>query len=230
MLYFKARIFLFLLAGIILFSCNTRKKNDVINEGIIKYEISYLEDEDSNPLVSILPTTLELKFKNNKSVTKVVGWLGLFSSIYITDADLGLNFTLLKLMNKKYSYKSLINDPIPGYDTPHNFNVEFTNERKTILGYHCKKAILTIPGNEWSPLEIYYNDKFSVNNYFLDNLYQKKIPGFLFEFPIKLNGIEMHLRIKSIVPCTIPENEFEIPEDYMDVSKETMQEIIESII
>ena len=78
-------------------------------------------------------------------------------------------------MNKKYSYESLINDPIPGYDIPHDFKVEFTNEKKSILGYRCKKALLIIPDNEWSPLTIYYTDKFNVNNYFLNNLYQRKI-------------------------------------------------------
>ena len=47
-------------------------------EGIIHYELTYLEREDENPLISLLPTEMEIKFKDDFLHQQVDGWMGLF--------------------------------------------------------------------------------------------------------------------------------------------------------
>ena len=226
----KYVLFLSLVALVYFISCTQKKKVDFFEEGIIIYEVTYFESDDENPLISLLPNTIELKFKKNKSATKIVGWLGIFSSIYISDIENGLNYTLLKMMNKKFIYKSTIDEPIPGYKKSEKCEVNFTNKRKKILGYKCNLAMVSNSNYKTDPLPVYYSKDIDLDVYFLNNLFMKKIPGFLFEFPIEMNGVPMSLRVKEIIPCEISDSEFYVPDDFQSVSKEKMQEIIESII
>jgi len=48
------------------------------SEGIIHYELQYLESEDENPIISLLPTEMDIEFKDNFSHQKVEGWMGIF--------------------------------------------------------------------------------------------------------------------------------------------------------
>lgn len=228
---FKRYLFIILFFAAIFFSaCKLKILPEYIEEGIIEYEITYFESEDENPIIGLLPNKMEIKFKENKSLLNVVGWLGIFSSVYISDTYEGYNYTMMKIMDKKYSYKGLITENIPGYKNPENYEVEFLVMRKIIKGYPCKKALITMPGHDFNPLTIHYYDQIKLSNHLLSNIYSNKIPGFLFEFPIEINGISMQLKVKKITPCEIPDSDFYIPEDYQRVSKEKMQEIIESII
>ena len=214
----------------LIISCQTNKKEREFSEGIIEYEIEYFENENDNALIGLLPTTLELKFKNHLSLSKVVGWMGIFSSVYITNSKTGTNSTLLKFMNKKYSYECPFSESIPGHEYPGNIQIEFLQEEREILGYKCKKALITIPEYDFNPLTIFYTTEFELDNPFISNLYYSKIPGFLFEFPLVMNGIQMHLRIKNIIPCSVADEEFMIPDEFEKVSRKKMQEIIDSLI
>ena len=48
------------------------------------------------------------------------------------------------------------------------------------------------------------------------------------EFQVKLNDINMKLIANTITDEKIEDEDFEIPEGYKSISKETMEEIIES--
>lgn len=227
----KSLCIVFLIIIICLFnSCIKNKTAQDFTEGIIEYDIHYYENADNNPLIELLPTTLELRVKNHLSSSKVEGWMGIFKSVYITNSKKGTNSTLLKILNKKYSYVASQNEPIPGYKNNENIKIEFLKGGKKILGFRCKKAVVTIPNHEFNPIVVYYTNEFNISNAFLSNLFFNKIPGFLFEFPLEMNGIQMQLKIKSIIPCSIDDNEFEIPDEFEKVTREKMQEIIDSLI
>ena len=87
-----------------------------------------------------------------------------------------------------------------------------------------------LPDHEFTPISIFYTEDLNVNSHFFKNNYLKDVPGFLFEFPMAMNGIDMHLTLKNIIECPIPDEEFKIPADYQPVTEEKMLEIINEII
>ena len=76
-------VFIFLL--IVSLSCNMSGFSGKIDEGTIEYDIVYLQDEKDNPLISLLPTTMSLKFKDELSIQKIEGWMGIFQMAGIAD-------------------------------------------------------------------------------------------------------------------------------------------------
>jgi len=194
------------------------------------YDITYEESEDSNPIIGLLPTSIEVKVKNHKSASKAVGWMGVFSTIYIIDSHNNTNTTLLQFMEKKYYYQSPMSEIIPGLKTMKNAKVKFVPFEKRILGYWCKKALIIPVKSSEKPVSVYYTPNFNIESSIIGKIYPEKINGFLFEFPLEMNGIKMRMKIKQIIPCSVSDEDFIIPDEFEKVSKEKMQEIIDSFI
>ena len=72
----------------------------------MKYDITYLEDENENPIISLMPSQLDMSFKNNSVQMEVEGWMGVFKSSFKKNEPKNEAITLLKMMNKKYCYRS----------------------------------------------------------------------------------------------------------------------------
>jgi len=63
---------------VIFYGCKSDSFSCKLSEGTIEYEMKYLQSEKENPLISLLPTTMTLKIKDDKSIQKVEGWMGVF--------------------------------------------------------------------------------------------------------------------------------------------------------
>lgn len=207
-------------------SCSERKKST--NQGEIEYEIIYLDDENEFPVIGLMPETMTVSYNSDCSKSKMVGFLGFFSTQVISDTKERINYTLIKVQDKKYVYKGNVEDASFIYDSLGEIHIEYVSETKEIAGYTCKKAIATF-SNENNPIEIFYTDdiNFSDPN---RNTPFAEIKGVLLEFQIKLYKINMRFVAKEVRKIAIPKEEFEIPEDYVVVSKEKFEKLINELI
>lgn len=213
-----------------MFSCNLEKTPDIIEEGIIIYDIEYFETEKENPLISLLPTQMTITFKDDKAVSVFEGWMGIFSSCLITDISEGENKTLIKLSNEKYYYVSDINEPLIG-EIVDSIHIEKLNEEKEIAGYMCKKShvsFIDTAKNTNTSFDIYYTNQINLKYPNINSPF-KDIDGILMEFQMEVNNVEMKLTFNNLKIEKVPDSVFNVPNDYDFVTKIEMEEILKKV-
>lgn len=222
------RIAIIAVCGLIFQGCNLKIGKKEISEGYMKYNITYLEDESQNPIISLMPSNLKMSFKNNSVLMEVEGWMGVFKSSFIKNEQNSESITLLKMMNKKYCYINEGSQGFLGFNTQDSIIINFDNETKEILNFTCKHAKVNFPNKNLS-FDIFYTNEIKINR---PNEYTPydQIEGVLMEFQIEINGIPMYLIASEIVESEIPDAAFQAPADYENVPREELDKIFSSII
>lgn len=218
-------IFIFLLTFTL--SCNLANFSGKLDEGTVEYDIEYLQDEKDNPLISLLPTTMTFKFKDSKSIQKIEGWMGIFQMAGIADRDNNSRQAILKIMNEKYVYQTTMDGPNFGFDEMPDFKLKPSDSTKTIAGYLCKRYDVLV--NDTVKFSLFYTDEIELKNPNCNNPF-KMVDGVLLEFQMAFQKIPMHLVAKKITKEEINDDEFNVPEGFVKVPKEKMQETISNLM
>jgi len=199
------------------------------SEGIIHYELKYLQSEEEKPIISLLPTEMDLIFKNNNTHQKVEGWMGVFYMGGIYNPSLKQKTALLKIMGKRYKLTVPEDKQVEfGFDPYNGMKLEESNETKIIAGMNCKKIHVIFPDKEKN-FDIFYTNGIEIKNANWNNPFHS-IKGVLLEYQINMFGIETRIIAKSIEFIEIPDEDFTIPDGYKEVSKEDMEEVIKDLI
>lgn len=208
-------------------SCNEIFTGGKISEGSIVYEITYLDDEEDNLLIALLPKTMTTKFKNNNTISIIEGFWGTFRLIYLSDFSTGQNYSILRILDKKYVYQFDTTQLPAGYDAMENIKIELTNDKTEIAGFTCKSALAHCPEISAEPLTIYYTNEIKISSPNTNNPF-KEIDGVLMGFQVKLAGINMKFLAKEVIEEIVDEDEFVMPDDYKQVTKSELEDILVS--
>lgn len=218
----------FLLLVIVLLgstSCESMLGTGGPSEGAIEFKITYLDDEKSNPIISLLPNTMFLKFKDNNTVNKIEGFFGVFSLTYLVDNNKQINYTLVKIVDKKYMFEAKNSDPILGYNPITDLTIEHTTDTKMIAGYNCKKSIARYINDkgEKQEIDLFYTTEINIAS---PNTYNpfREINGVLLEFQVKMNNINMKFEAVGVQNIDIADEEFIIPPGFTKVNRDQMME------
>ncbi len=202
-------------------SCSS--KSDKIKtdaEGTITYKVCYETSEDSNPIVALLPTQVEYKFKNNNISILSEGYLGFFSTKFISNIDESTNSLLFKILNNKMNYE-FGNNEIPFiYNHKLATKIKYLKTDKVIAGYKCKLArvfIEEIP----KPIDVYYTEDICLENPNRNTPFGK-INGVLLEFETTLNEITAKFSAQNISMTPVSKDEFLVPSDYVKSDAKTI--------
>lgn len=209
-------------------SCKLGDKGKDFSEGTMKYNITYLEDENENPIISLMPSKLNMSFKNNSVIMEVEGWMGVFKSSFIKNSFKNEAITLLKMLNKKICFRDTGSTSFLGFDGYNNAAITFDDKTKKILDFTCKHASVTIVDKNLS-FDIYYTEEIKIDkpNEFTP---YANVPGVLMEFQIEINGIPMYLIVSEVVKREISNDIFNVPTGYEDVPREELEKIFSSLI
>lgn len=224
----KIHFFLFILIIGLFSSCKLKFDERGISEGIMQYNITYLEDEKNNPLISLLPVHLDMYFKEDNVLLTVEGWMGVFKSQFLKIADDNKAFTSLKVLNKKFYYECNEPSDFMGITDYKGLEIKFTDKTKKILDYECKHAWVNVPQTRVS-FDLYYTNEIAIEAPNLHTPFEK-VPGVLMEFRLEMNGIPMHLIASDIISKELKDDVFTIPQSYTKVQKEKVDELITSIL
>lgn len=197
-----------------------------MDEGVITYDIKYLEDEKTNPIITLLPTQMVYKFKENNYIQRVEGWMGIFIMAGINYEEEKKHSALLKIMNEKYVY---VGDLAFGYDEYPGMEIEYVNETKMIAGFKCKKANIVFKNGEYENFSVFYCDEFDIKDPNFFNPF-KSIPGVCMEYTYELFGITTSLTAVKFENIEVDPVEFEVPSEYKNVSKDEMEEVINNLM
>ena len=204
----------YLILFIALFAVSAKAQ---INEGFFQYNIDVTAIDTSletKRSVSMLRNSKMTIFFDQNNYTKVIFKMGmLFTSSIILDHKTNKSLTLSKSMMGNHAIKSKIDPNISTVDT--SIIIELIDEEKMILGFKCKKAILS---NRQNPqkLTYWYTNDFDIKLYNTAFI-NPNIPGFPLAFSTVDKGVFMEYQASNH-SFKLEDKErifsFEIPEGY----------------
>lgn len=193
-----------------------------LTEAKITYSID-IESDDPN-MAMALPmlegSTLIIAYKDEKSRVEM-NMGGMMNTTTITDGKSKKMLTLISGMMGKIATESEANEE--DKQDPDDLDVEFSDETKTILGYKCKKAVVTDEdGNEF---ESWYTEEIQPAS--SDGKYiNSQIPGAALEFTIVTPQMTMTMTATDLKKSIDNPKEFfsmEIPEGYEVKTEEELE-------
>ena len=131
-------ILTFILPIVLLGSCSDVEP--AVSEGVITYDISYPRPIEDKWMEKLMPTEMEMQFKNNNINTELTFGLGMIKIGYITNTEDKHLHEMLKFMRKRnVSHRSLkeVDDLLKQIP---NHKIELLPDTKTIAGFLCNKA------------------------------------------------------------------------------------------
>lgn len=201
-----------------------------VDEGVIKYEITYVEEEKKDkPVIELLPTEMEQIFKDGNSKMKIEGFMGMFLTALISNTTDKTNAYIFKVMSEKYYCKTAVGEKTLGFDSFPGMHLKETGETKEIAGYKSKKVEVTFDDESIPPFDVYYTNKIRIENPNWSNPYGS-IDGVLLEFKVKLMGITMNIKAKEIINSQVKLEEFNIPDGFKKVLPDSLSVTIEKIM
>lgn len=231
MRFFLTPYFLLVCTLLFLNSCKNgfNTKN---SEGVIHYQINYLDSEKDNPIIALLPQTMDLKFNGLKLSNELTGDMGLFAIRFVVNGEDSTTSTLIRVLGKKYTYKAQLGESIPGYNAFENLVIKYdSTSYKKIAGVDCYMAEANFIDDkqERQIITMYYTEKLAVPNGNAYNPYSN-VPGVLMSFRVKFNGINMEFIAQSIEYKDVDEKEFSIPEDYEHVDRNGIEMVMQKYL
>ena len=208
---------------------DTPFQSDIIKEGYIEYDIEYLNDSMDVFIKSFLPDKMKIKFKNHNIRNQLKCMGGIFILTNIKKYENGTNITLVDFIDKKYKYIEKNKDSSLFFEQRPNIIIQNTDSTKEISGFTCKETKITIAGKKEKSkkqFSVFHTDKISIKGFNNQTPFEA-IDEVLLEFQLNFNDIPIKFTATKVKKGNIPDREFEIPENYKRINKETMQEIIE---
>ena len=214
-------LFLFLL------SCDSIDFTDQ-PQGTIEYEVTYLSNKSSMP-TNLLPKKVILKFRAQKSITTIEGFMNMFALSNISDFRKQTNTMLLKVVDKKYFYQGAKFDPPFFFDQIQNPIIKFVPETKVFAGITCKKAVVTFANTTQTSFDLYYTDSIKLKSP-NKSTPLAQIEGVLMQFNVRISNIEMKLTAKRYTKGNVLDNVFNISEDYKKVKREKLIVVVNKLL
>jgi hypothetical protein len=209
-------------------ACKTNKNAGYVEEGIIEYEINYSNRDGKNFPFQLLPKVMLMKFNENHSRYTLEDRLGLFSISNIINFNNKQHVTLIKVFEKKYVYIGKKEESSILFDSSVDYNLKYLNDTSRIIGYLCKTANITDKTFNQN-FNILYTKSLGNGNSNMNTPYAA-IDGMLLDFRLTLKNLNMQLKAKSIEKKNIGEEEFQVPEDYKEINRKQMEEILTTIL
>lgn len=201
---------------------NVNAQNKSNFEGTVTYGISF---EGS----SMPPEALAM-FKGAETVTyiksdrcRVDMNMPMQSSSFIMDTKSKNVVSLMDIMGKKFLIKMNETDIKKDQDAAPETTVKYNSETKTIAGYKCKSADVTIKLKEGKSktVNVFYTEEIPTND--IKPVY-KGLKGFPLEYSVNQGGMDMKFSAKSVSKAPVPDSKFEIPtEGYTVTTMEGLQ-------
>lgn len=186
--------------AILLFGVTT---NAQIKEGSVTYVMT-LEGLPAEQAAMMGDMETKVTFKNGKSLTEMTSMM--FTNQTLVDEN-GMTMLMEQMGNKiavKQTKEEMEKDAAAkAKEKPADPKIEYINETKTIAGYECKKAIVTVYGkdNKEDKTEVWYCDKFENPNKEgkgRGQMIMKGLNGIPFEYSGGQGGMKIKMVAKEV--------------------------------
>lgn len=222
-------LFSFVLLGIVLAACNFIEQEKTLDQGVVKYKITYNELSESTIPVELLPGLMIFKFNERNTINTISDFLGIFSISIITDRKKGKNITLLKIFDKRYYYQGDAREAACCFGDFGDLVFTKTEEQIQIASLPAQRVKVSSSNLQIEPFDVYYTNAIKSHNTNITTPYEE-IDGVLLKFNLKLNNIAMEITAENVSLKEVKDDEFEIPSNYKPVSREQMSKLINALM
>jgi|SRR5690554_2092340 len=191
----------------------------------VKYEINMKSDDyDVQTQLGVMQgSTLQIFLKGNKSRTEMnMGGLMKTTTIFNEEQNKGV-----LIMDGMFGKQAATFDDKKNQETDSlDLDIEWIDESKDILGYTCKKAVISTEEN--TELIYWYTEEIDPKANSLNNYVKKEIPGFVLKFSVHQPQMSMTFtatEIQEKVKETKGMFDVTIPEGYTEKSFKEIQEM-----
>ncbi|MEO6883880.1 MAG: hypothetical protein ABI199_07630 [Bacteroidia bacterium] len=199
-------------------------------EGVITYDIKIDNSAGTIPqeqMAMFEGSTLTLYTKED--FTKVQMSMGPIQSTTITDKKSNVITTLFNTMGQKMMTKMKLDSLMKaGKGNVNEPTYKYDSETKTIAGYLCKKAEMTVVDKktgEKITSVVYYTEDIPALDHNVEGVggYPNGLKGYPLEYEIHRKGITMKMTAKSVEKKTLTNADFAIPDGYTLMSLDQMK-------
>jgi len=198
-------------------------------EGEISYRITY-EDGIQKQVLEVLPKHSTLLIKDHKFYSYTNSPLGLQGLIY--DHKKELSYTLLDLFSSALAIKKNKLEILKDRDLFKIQNIQHTDESKLILGYSCRKIIVTayIPDLKKNVDFIAFYTPSLGNTEWIneaDPIYYQ-VKGTLLEYEIQMGSVFMTFKVKNIKAFKLSDKDLKVPNTHKVVSTKEAESLLKN--
>lgn len=213
------------LISLLIFSCGG--KYDGQSEGEIHFKVTYPKLDKENFMRDFLPKKMITKFKDDRMANSLSAGMGMFQFGMISDIDNQQLTRTAKFINKKYALNLENESVFDALKKEAEYDIQFTEETKTILGFECKKINITIKDGSDETFSAYYTEEIDIEDPNWFNQYAP-VKGVLLEYEYEKYDMRMHLTATKIHFKELEDEDFDVPEKYVEITEEKMdKEMIE---
>ena len=168
-------------------------------------------------------STATIYVKGDKARTEMN--MGMQTTTTIYDRKANTHVTLMEMMGNKYKIKA---DDSKKDEKKSDIKTNVTAETKTIAGYVCKKAVVTVTDAKGTAqnFNIWFTEEISnhMNSSSENGAQFKDIKGMPLEYEIiAQNGMTMKMSATSVSKETVADSKFVVPDGYKETTIEDMQ-------
>jgi hypothetical protein len=204
--------------------CHKKTEKPEITHGRLEYRITYETDSAHQKLAELLPHRMKLVFNQDSAINLMEGFMGLYKLNSISYFRSKKCSTLLKIPKYSFLYAGRRGESMCCYDPMDNMIVHRTNETKDILGFTCRKAVITFPDSDHT-FSVYYTDDIYIRNVNSTNPY-KRIEGVLMEFELNMYYFRMHFIADKFTTDSRSDVRFTMPASYQELTREQMTQLL----
>jgi len=182
------------------------------SEGIVVYDITYPKPHPDAATQFMMPSDMELHFKDDKYVNSLSIAYNVVNIGYLVNNQTKELVEIAKIGKHKYACKineanlsTLLKD-VP----PHKVEL-IDGETKEIAGFKCKKAVVTVAAKTPYKFDVYYTTDIALTNPNWCTPF-KDIPGTLMEYQIEKFDVIMRFTAKEVKNLAQETKEFDVPE------------------
>jgi hypothetical protein len=222
--------FRILLTGIfsIIFLANCHRTTELpqnVEADYIKYDVHYLEDKAGDIPTKVLPSSMEAFYTKHFVLTRIEGFFGQFSLIQIASLKNREVTTLLNFFGNKVYYVGAGRELPAGVKAIPGLQLNYTQDTINIAGLTSYRIEVASEDSEY---DIFCTKEIKVRRPNITTPYSM-VNYALSDFRIQLSYLKMHLICVEYEKRMIESEAFTIPESYKRVSRNAMEEIINSL-
>lgn len=200
-----------------------------VSEGIITYDISYPRPIEDKWMEKLMPSEMEMQFKNNNINTELTFGLGMIKIGYITNTEDKHLHEMLKFMrNRNVSHRGVTQvEELIGQIPEHK--IVLLPDTKSIAGYLCHKAQVKVksPGDPYT-YDLWYTKEIVIKDPNWCTPF-KSVPGVLMEYRVERFNVIMHFTAVEVEKAEIQDTEFLVPKKYKEISIEDMEKNLQDL-
>lgn len=188
--------------------------NAQVKEGYVLYDMK-MEGISAEEAAMFGDMETKITFKNGNSLTETTSMMGSSQVLMNETGMLMLQEQMGNKMAIKQTKEEMEKEAAKAKDKAVDPKIEYIAETKTIAGYECKKAIVTMAGKDKKEekIEIWYSDKFENLNKEGKGRGQaglKGLKGMPFEYSMSFGPMKMKMLAKEVSLEPVADSKFNL--------------------